>query len=62
MSKPKSKAAPKVPGRQRGDPKAEIATPSAKPVLQSEDSGRAELAKHPARTSVLTDKGHLVRE
>ena len=67
MPKPKAKAtkrqtAPKVPGRQLGDPKPEIGKPEAKPVLQDFDAGRAELAAYPARTSVLTKKGHLVRE
>ena len=62
-AKPKTKAAaPKVPGRQAGDPRVETHTPVAKPVLQSLAAGQAELDANPGRTKALTKDGHLVRE
>lgn len=53
---------PKTPPAQPGDPVVEVAKPEAKPVLQSLEAGKAELDANPARGSVLTEAGHLVRE
>lgn len=63
--KPASKAARKtarVPQQQAGDP--DLSKPTATPVdkHQSLEAGKTELAENPGRRSVLTDKGHLVRE
>lgn len=52
----------KTPPAQDGDKPDEMAKPVAQPKLQSLDEGKAELDKNPARTSTLTDAGHLVRE
>lgn len=54
--------APIEPPAQPGDKPVEVAKPVAVPVFQSVDEGKKELDAHPARTSTLTDQGHLVRE
>lgn len=54
-------ATPGAPPAQAGDP-GETHVAEAKPVLlPTVEAGQAELDANPARSSVLTDAGHLVR-
>lgn len=61
--KAKPATAPKTPPAQDGD-EVEVSRPAATPATKhpSEKDARAELDENPTRTSVLSDKGHVVRE
>lgn len=52
----------KQPPAQEGDPKEEVKVAKAEPVLlPTVDQAKADLDANPARTSVLSKDGHVVR-
>lgn len=48
-------------GQQEPPQEQQLAIPGAVPVQPSVEQAQAELADNPARTSVLSDAGHVVR-